>query len=125
MGVSEHASGTSSGWRYDNPENDRIILSIYGPKGATKFCGVLSTIDARNLRDQLDMALNKIVDARARTTVYVVVENAGYEGERDAQQCASYGDAIEWMTSKYSPKEIEEKRMAICRDIAGERSYDL
>ncbi|WP_316200967.1 MULTISPECIES: hypothetical protein [unclassified Bradyrhizobium] len=125
MGTLEHASGNSSGWAYDKPENDRVILSIYGPKGATKFCGVLSAIDARNLRDQLDMALDRIADARARTPIYVVVENAGYEGERDAQQCASYADAVEWMTSNYSPTEIDDKRMAICREIAGERSYDL
>ncbi|WP_315729866.1 hypothetical protein [Bradyrhizobium sp. SZCCHNRI2010] len=66
MGVREHASGTSSGWRYDDDQNDRIILSIYGPKGATKFCGVLSTIEARTLRDQLELAMTRINDVYAR-----------------------------------------------------------
>ncbi|WP_316196650.1 hypothetical protein [Bradyrhizobium sp. SZCCHNS3053] len=125
MGTLEHASGASSGWAYDQPENDRIIFSIYGPRGATKFCGVLSVLDARAARDSLDLALTKIQDARARTPVYVVVMNAGYEGERDIQECPSQYAAIDWMTKNYTATEIEALHIAICRDIAGERSYDI
>ncbi|WP_316207462.1 hypothetical protein [Bradyrhizobium sp. SZCCHNR3118] len=125
MATLEHASGSSAGWAYDRNENDRIILSIYGPRGATKFCGVLDTIGARNLRNSLDLALSKITDARARTPVYVVVQNAGYEGERDVQECESHHDAIVWMNANYSLEEVEQLHVAICRDVAGERTYDL
>ncbi len=81
MGVREHVSGTSSGWRYDTEQNDRIIVSIYGPMGATKFCGVLSTNEVRTLRDQLDLALMRINDHYARI-----------ENEAAARAIAEAGD---------------------------------
>jgi hypothetical protein len=114
-----------SGYRVDDGENDVVMLCAVGPRGGTRSIQVLTPDQARTARDQLDLALTRFADARARQPRYIVVENAGYEGERDAQDCANYQLACEWMTSKYSPEEIEAKHMAICRDVAGERSYEL
>jgi hypothetical protein len=66
MGTREFVSGYSSGYAYDNGENDCVTLFISGPRGGTRCTEILSPIQARNLRDQLDQAILKINDARIR-----------------------------------------------------------
>ena len=57
--------------------------------------------------------------------VYTVVENAGYDGERDARSFAKYRDALAWMIASYGDDEREMFHLAIARDDAdGSRSYD-
>lgn len=56
----EFVSGYSSGYSFDNGENDVITLFISGPRGGTRCTEILSPFQARNLRDQLDKAILKI-----------------------------------------------------------------
>lgn len=62
----EFVSGYSSGYAYDDGENDVITLYISGPRGGTRCSEILSTVQARMLRDSLDLALTKINDAHVR-----------------------------------------------------------
>jgi hypothetical protein len=66
MPAREYVNGFSSGFGFDNGENDCIILFLSGPRGGTRCTEVLDTVQARNLRDNLDQALLKINDARVR-----------------------------------------------------------
>lgn len=64
--------------------------------------------------------------AKAASPTYVVVENAGYEGERDVRRCISYGSAIGWQNQHYSESERERMHIAICSENeAGQRSYEI
>jgi hypothetical protein len=121
----EVATGFCSPWRVDDGDNDCLSVTIFGPGGGTRFCGILYPIQARELRDQLDLALIKIADARARRPVYVVVDNAGYEGEQDLHEATSYEAALQWRRENYDGDVIAERHIEVARDIAGERSYEL
>jgi hypothetical protein len=125
MATREFVNAYSAGHAYDNGENDVVMLFISGPRGGTKIAEPLSALQARNLRDNLDIALLKIGDARARTPVYVVVENAGYEGEKDVFEAKTFDEASAWMTKTYSAESIDRLHIAVARDIAGQRSYEL
>lgn len=66
MPLREFVSGFTSGGAYDNGENDVVIVYLTGPKGGTRCCEVLDYVQARTLRDNLDLAILKIQDADAR-----------------------------------------------------------
>lgn len=121
----EYVNGFSSGYGYDDGEHDVVILFISGPRGGTRCTEMLSPLQARNLRDNLDLALTKFADARARTPVYVVVDQAGYEGERDLHEARTYDEALRWRRDNYDGDVIAERHIEIARDIAGQRSYEL
>jgi hypothetical protein len=125
MPVREFVNAYSSGRAYDNSENDVVTLFVNGPRGATLCAGYLSPLQARNLRDQLDLALTKMADARARIPVYVVVDNAGYEGERDLYEARTFDEALQWRRDNYDGDVIADRHIEIARDIAGQRSYEL
>lgn len=125
MPLREYASASCSSWKIDYGTEDRIQVAIYGPGGGTRFNGMMDPIQARTLRDSLDLALTKIADARARRPVYVVVHEAGYEGERDLHEAPTYEAALQWRRDNYDGDVIAEKRIEIARDIAGERSYEI
>jgi hypothetical protein len=56
---------------------------------------------------------------------YVVVENAGYIGERDVHGAPERGRAESWMRQTYTPDEIDELHVAVAHDTRNHRSYDL
>jgi hypothetical protein len=56
---------------------------------------------------------------------YIVVENAGYQGERDVKHKASFIEASKWMRSNYDSMELLDLHVAICVEIDGRRSYEL
>ncbi|MGX1364056.1 hypothetical protein [Bradyrhizobium elkanii] len=62
----EFISGFTSGGSFDRDPNDRVIVYLIGPKGGTRCCEVLDTVQARKLRDDIDLALLKIRDAEVR-----------------------------------------------------------
>jgi hypothetical protein len=63
---------------------------------------------------------------KAKSQTYIVVENAGYEGERDVKRCISYGSTCGWLKQFYSESERESLHVAICVESdSGERSYAL
>lgn len=125
MPTREYVNANSSGYGYDNGESDCILLFISGPRGGTRCTEVLSTVQARELRDRIDQALTRIADARARTPAYVVVLNAGYEGERDLHEANTYEAALQWRRDNYDGDAIAHHHIEVARDIAGERSYEL
>jgi len=56
---------------------------------------------------------------------YVVVENAGYEDERDVQERKDYWEALDWAVANYDPDEMEKLHIAIASvDAEGNRSYE-
>lgn len=55
---------------------------------------------------------------------YIVVENAGYNGERDVHACGNYFAALRWLDRNYGEEEQREMNVAVCAEINGERSYD-
>lgn len=120
----EHVSCFYSPVTLDYTNEDRVNLALIGPRGGGAYY-TMSYLQARNLRDNLDQALLKFADARARVPVYVVVQNAGYEGEKDVFEAKTHSEAIAWMNKSYSSTEIDELHVAIAKDIAGERSYEL
>ncbi|ARQ95426.1 hypothetical protein [Bradyrhizobium phage BDU-MI-1] len=125
MPVREFINAYTSGRGYDDGENDVVVLFLNGPRGGTLSTGHLSAIQARDLRDNLDLALTRMADARARIPVYVVVDNAGYEGEKDLFEARTFDEAAQWRRDNYDGDVIAERHIEIARDIAGERSYEL
>lgn len=125
MPAREFAVGHCTPWKVDDGENDIIHLSIYGPGGGTRFSGILRPEQAHELRDSLDLALTRIADARARIPVYVVVDNAGYEGERDLHEAATYEAALQWRRDNFDGDVIAERHIEIAKDVAGARTYEL
>jgi hypothetical protein len=115
----------TSGRAYDNDQNDVVVLFLNGPRGGTLATGYLSALQARNLRDNIDMALTELADARARIPVYVVVDNAGYEGEQDLFEAHTYDDALQWRRDNYDGDVIAERHIEIAKDVAGQRSYEI
>jgi hypothetical protein len=55
---------------------------------------------------------------------YVIVENAGYEGETDITGFRTYREALRYLHDNYDPDEIESLSVSIRRDDPdGEREY--
>jgi hypothetical protein len=54
---------------------------------------------------------------------YTVVENAGYEGERDIRTFASLIAADRWLTRWYAPDEIDTLHVVVRRDCGDEREW--
>jgi hypothetical protein len=125
MPVREFINAYTSGRAYDDGENDVVVLFLNGPRGGTLSTGHLTPLQARTLRDDLDLALTKVADARARIPVYVVVYNAGYEGEKDLHEARTFDEAAQWRRDNYDGDVIAERHIEIARDIAGQRSYEL
>ncbi|WP_199183732.1 hypothetical protein [Novosphingobium sp. HII-3] len=61
----------------------------------------------------------------AAASRYVVVENAGYVGERDVHQDADRQAAETWMERTYTAAEIQTLHVAVAHDHAGHRTYEL
>jgi hypothetical protein len=61
---------------------------------------------------------------RTRKT-YTVVENAGYEGECDGPHFTTFAAAAQWVNRKYSGAEMVALHVAIARDDANGRSYEV
>lgn len=56
---------------------------------------------------------------------YIVVENAGYVGERDVYNGASWSEAMRWLEAHYDDEDRERLRPDICsEDSDGNRSYE-
>jgi len=62
-------------------------------------------------------------DQMTKPCFYTVVENAGYEGERDIRTFASLITADRWMAGWYEPDEIETLHVLIRRDCGDEREW--
>lgn len=58
------------------------------------------------------------------TIKYVVVENAGYEGECDVAKLGTRWAAEKWVERAYSAREIQMLHVDICMEEFGERTYD-
>lgn len=56
---------------------------------------------------------------------YIVVENAGYEGETDIREFTSVNAAYRWMKRFYFPDELETLHVVIAREVNGARSYEF
>ncbi|MGE4404399.1 hypothetical protein [Pseudomonas sp.] len=77
----------------------------------------------RNLRAAFpDLVPDCLKDAAPR---YVVVENAGYVGERDVHEETERAAAEDWMTQTYTAAEVETLHVAVAYDHAGHRTYEL
>ena len=57
--------------------------------------------------------------------MYIVVENAGYEGERDVKNFISYRAALKWLLKNYAEDERDGLHVAIAFEDGNGRSYDL
>lgn len=57
------------------------------------------------------------------TTEYLVVENAGYEGERDVHRTKSSTAAYAWVESHYERDELETLHVGVCRINGNHREY--
>ncbi|KUR80798.1 hypothetical protein AQZ49_01855 [Novosphingobium sp. FSW06-99] len=55
---------------------------------------------------------------------YIVVENAGYEGECDVAKFGTRWAAEQWLDRAYSPHEIATLHIDICMEEDGQRTYD-
>jgi hypothetical protein len=62
-------------------------------------------------------------DQMTKPCFYTVVENAGYEGERDIRTFASLIAVDRWMAGWYEPDEIETLHVLIRRDCGDEREW--
>ena len=60
-----------------------------------------------------------------KQTFYTVVEDAGYEGERDIRTFPSLIAADRWVQKFYGADEIETLHVLIRRDRGDERSYEF
>lgn len=120
----EYVSGFVSSQALDYTDEERVALALIGPRGGGRY-SMLTPLQARNLRDNLDQALLKFADARSRAPMFVVVQNAGFEGEKDVFESKSYDQSVAWMNRTYSAPEISELHVAVARDVAGQRSYEL
>jgi hypothetical protein len=56
---------------------------------------------------------------------YIVVENSGYEGERDVRKFPRYWPAREWVNKTYSEDEREEMHVEICKLTETGRTYEF
>ena len=56
---------------------------------------------------------------------YIVIENAGYDGERDIKSFYVFRAALNYMRTHYDDDEIDSLHVAICRESNGERSYEI
>lgn len=81
----------------------------------------LSALTDAEIAEQLAYALRQEEKAKLR---YTVVENAGYEGERDVKTCRKYTEACFWLNEKYSDEELSTLHVAVRRDHPnGTREY--
>jgi hypothetical protein len=62
----EFATGFCTPWRVDDGENECVHVMIYGPGGGTRFSGIMRPEQVRTFRDELDLALTRLADRRAR-----------------------------------------------------------
>lgn len=54
---------------------------------------------------------------------YIVVENAGYEGEQDIREFRHWCDAYDFIAKTYSPDELAELHVAIAFEVDGRREF--
>jgi hypothetical protein len=56
---------------------------------------------------------------------FTVVENSGFEDERDIRTFKTYDAAVRWATRYYDVGESERLNVHIARDTASGRTYDF
>jgi len=83
--------------------------------------------DNKTLHDNLCTGFPEHVPdcLKASASRYVVVENAGYVGERDVHDTPERERAESWMRQTYTPDEIQELHVAVAHDTGNHRSYEL
>lgn len=83
--------------------------------------------DNKTLHDNLCAGFPELVPdcLKASASRYVVVENAGYVGERDVHETPERERAESWMRQTYTPDEIHELHVAVAHDTGNHRSYEL
>lgn len=83
--------------------------------------------DNKTLHDNLCAGFLELVPdcLKASASRYVVVENAGYDGERDVHDTSERERAESWMRQTYTPDEIQELHVAVAHDTGNHRSYEL
>ncbi|SHH47331.1 hypothetical protein SAMN05444169_7628 [Bradyrhizobium erythrophlei] len=57
--------------------------------------------------------------------MYIVVENAGYVGERDVKYHTTLQLAYSWARNNYSDTELDTLHVAICREDKNGRTYEI
>ena len=60
----------------------------------------------------------------SNSTVFTVVELAGYEGENDRRSFATYDQAWHWAKRQYSYRELESLHVQVRLDRGEYRTYD-
>ncbi|WP_404478907.1 hypothetical protein [Novosphingobium sp. BL-52-GroH] len=83
--------------------------------------------DNKILHDNLCAGFPEVVPDCLKTSAsrYVVVENAGYVGERDVHDTPERERAESWMRQTYTPDETQELHVAVAHDTGNHRSYEL
>jgi hypothetical protein len=59
------------------------------------------------------------------TKEFIVVENAGYEGEQDIRRFKTYREACAFFDKQYDEEDRERIHPEIAVEIDGERSYEI
>jgi len=62
---------------------------------------------------------------KPKGALYTVVENAGYDGERDRRSFPSPEDAWRWATRYYGKNGLEHLHVAVRRDCGDEKTYEF
>ena len=57
--------------------------------------------------------------------MYVIVENAGYEHERDIAKFISYRQAVRYVRANYASDEEQELHLAIAKEVNGAKTYEF
>ena len=57
--------------------------------------------------------------------IWVLVENAGYDNERDVETFEHWHEAAIYRDKYYSEEEKKSAHVEICVEIDGDRSYDI
>jgi hypothetical protein len=57
--------------------------------------------------------------------IYIVVEQSGYEDERDIKTFTDLDRATKWVRKTYTQSEIEQLHIMIATQRNGERSYEF
>lgn len=57
--------------------------------------------------------------------IWVLVEYAGYNNERDVETFEHWQEAVLYREKHYTDEETESMHVEICVEIDGDRSYDV
>lgn len=72
------------------------------------------------------MAEELVSNLNRNTRKYIVVENAGYEGEQDVHTAKTYRAAVNWLRKTYDEEDREKLHPDVCLERPdGSRTYEL